>query len=107
MPLLRSFCFLACYVILTGFCPYGHSMFVFSSETGSITILISNDNNSSYTLDLYTVFGQLVESQKIINGSKINTENLSQGIYICKVSEMNSVGSEKTGGLIKRILIRH
>ena len=84
-----------------------NSAIYFSSETGSITILISNDNNSSYTLDLYTVFGQQVESQKIINGSKINTENLSQGIYICKVSEMNSVGSEKTGGLIKRILIRH
>ena len=76
----------------------------------SITIKVSNDNNNnySYTIDLYTVLGQLVVSQKIINNSiTLNTQNLSQGIYICKVSESNASGIIKTGGLIKRIVIEH
>lgn len=73
----------------------------------NITIKISNDNNGSYTLELYTIIGQLITSQKIINGSKLSTENLSQGVYICKVSERNVDGTSKVGGLVKRIIIRH
>jgi hypothetical protein len=73
----------------------------------TVTIKISNDINSSYTLDLYDIMGQLITSQKINNGSKLNTENLSQGVYICKVSERTADGSAKAGGLIKKIIIRH
>ncbi|MES2287340.1 MAG: FG-GAP-like repeat-containing protein [Bacteroidota bacterium] len=73
----------------------------------TVNIKIRNDNNSTYTLDLYTIMGQLISSQKIINNSIIiNTQGLAQGIYICKVSEL-SAGGIKTAEQIKRIVIRH
>ncbi len=74
----------------------------------TVTVKIRNDNNSSYTLELYTILGQLVTSQKIINNSTLlNTQGLSQGIYICKISELSADGGTKTAGQIKRIIIQH
>ncbi|MCE9539633.1 MAG: T9SS type A sorting domain-containing protein, partial [Bacteroidetes bacterium] len=73
----------------------------------TINLKIRNDNNSSYSLDLYTIMGQLISSQEIINNSiLLNTQGLAQGIYICKVSELKT-GGIKTAEQIKRIVIRH
>lgn len=64
--------------------------------------------NNSYTLELYTILGQLLISQKIINNNVVlSTQNLSAGIYICKVSERNADGKIKNEGLVKRIIIQH
>jgi len=73
----------------------------------TVNIKIRNDNNSAYKLELYTVMGQLISSQKIINNSiLLNTQGLAQGIYICKVSELSANGN-KGAEQIKRIVIRH
>ena len=73
-----------------------------------VTIQINNKFNSVYKLDLYNVMGQLISSQKILNNSTaINTEQLTPGIYICKVSEIDNAGEIKTGALVKRIIIQH
>jgi hypothetical protein len=87
---------------------WGFNLFP-NPANNSITVKVNNDNgNSSYTVDLYTVLGQLVVSQKIINNSiTLNTQNLSQGIYICKVSETNASRTITTGDLIKRLIIQH
>lgn len=74
----------------------------------TVTIVIRSDFNNSYALDLYSIMGQLITSQKIINNTAtLNTQNLAQGIYICKVSETTTEGSLKSAGQIKRIVIRH
>ncbi len=73
----------------------------------TVNVKIQMDNNNAYTLDLYTIMGQLVMSQKIINNTAVlRTGNLSQGIYICKVSEINNSGN-KINSLVKRIVIQH
>lgn len=73
----------------------------------TVNIKIRNDNNSAYTLELYTIMGQLISSQKIINNSiLINTQGLAQGMYICKVSELSANGN-KGAEQIKRVIIRH
>ncbi len=81
---------------------------LFPNPANNTVIIKIRGNNSCYTLDLYTIMGQLVTSQKINNNSALlNTQNFSKGIYICKVSERNADGSIKTGGQIKRIVIQH
>lgn len=74
----------------------------------SITLRISNEQNSTYKMELYNVMGQLISSQKILdNNLTLNTERLTQGVYVCRVSEISSNGEVKTGSLIKRIIIQH
>lgn len=74
----------------------------------TLNIKIRSDNNSIYTLELYTPLGQLITSQKIINNTIVlDIHGLSQGIYICKISELTAKGSIKAGGQIKRIVIQH
>jgi len=54
------------------------------------------------------VMGQLISSEKIMNNTiMISTENFSQGMYICKVSEVNEKGQKQSGSLTKRIIVRH
>ncbi len=72
------------------------------------TIKIKNTSVSIYIVELHNGLGQLILSQKIINNLlTLNTEQLKQGFYICKVSELNADGSLKTGALAKRIIIQH
>lgn len=73
----------------------------------SITIHIRNEKNSTYQLELYNVMGQLISTQKITGTITLDTEQLSQGIYVCKVSELSTSGEINTGTLIKRIVIQH
>jgi hypothetical protein len=52
--------------------------------------------------------GQLVLSDKIENNSiSINAEKLTQGMYICKVSEINENGIKQSGSLSKRVIVQH
>ena len=74
----------------------------------TLNIKIRSDNNSIYTIELYTMLGQLIASQKIINNTTVlDIQGLSQGIYICKIAELTAKGSIKAGGQIKRIVIQH
>lgn len=74
----------------------------------SLTIHITNNTISNFKVDLYNVMGQLITSQKIINNSlAISTENISQGIYFCKVVELTPDGQIKSGALTKRIVVQH
>ena len=74
----------------------------------SFAIRIYNEENKVYELEIYNVMGQLISSEKIINNTiTIATENFSQGMYICKVSEINEKGQKQSGSLTKRIIVRH
>ena len=76
--------------------------------SNEVNIKIRSDNNSSYRLEVYSILGQLITSQKIIsNATVLNTQGLSQGIYIFKISELTANGSKKIGGQIKRVVIQH
>lgn len=73
-----------------------------------ITVQILNNTTSNFHVEMYNVMGQLIASQKIINNAlTISTENLSQGIYICKVVELTTDNKIKSGALTKRIVVQH
>ena len=68
----------------------------------------SQVKNNEYVLEIYNVMGQVITSEKITNNAlTLHTENFSQGMYICKVSEINEKGQKQTGSLTKRIIVRH
>jgi hypothetical protein len=74
----------------------------------SFTIHILNEENKIYELELYNVMGQLISTDKILNNSlNYSTASISPGVYICKVSEINSNGVKTTASLIKRVVVRH
>lgn len=74
----------------------------------SFSIHILNEENKTYAFELYNVMGQLLEKDKIMNNTfTYTTSNLSQGVYICQVSEINGYGVKTTGSLTKRIVIHH
>lgn len=82
---------------------------VFPNPAGNmLNILITNDNRSSYEVQLFNVMGQLILSEKTAEKTMvINTENLKQGVYLCKVSETGPDGKIKTAALTKRVVIQH
>ncbi len=98
---------------LDNFIHFNFDLFPNPANTNfSIRILnLPNDlqaENSQYLLELYNVMGQLITSEKIEhNALTLSTQNLSQGIYICKVSEINLQGQKQTGSLTKRIIVQH
>ncbi len=74
----------------------------------SFTIHILNEENKIYVLEVFNVMGQIITSEKIADNSlTLHTENYSQGMYICKVSQINEKGQKQTGSLTKRIIIQH
>ena len=73
-----------------------------------ITIHMINDQESNYEVELYNIMGQVISQQIITsNSTTINSENLGQGIYICKVREINFAGKAVSGALTKKIIVRH
>jgi len=74
----------------------------------SITIKIENKFKNNYIVEIYNLVGQLILSKRITtNNLTINTEELAEGIYVCKVSEINSDETKKTGSLVKKIILKH
>jgi subtilisin-like proprotein convertase family protein len=74
----------------------------------TLNIIITNDKHSSYRIELFNTIGQLTLSETSGNNSfTINTENMKQGVYICKVFELDENGKIKTSALAKRIIIQH
>ncbi len=74
----------------------------------SFSILILNEENKNYVLELYNIMGQLISSDKIENNFITHsTQNISWGIYVCKVSEINTSGVKQSGSLTKRIIVQH
>lgn len=72
------------------------------------SIRILAEENKDYLLEVYTIMGQLISADKIENNNIFkSTQNLSQGIYICKVSEIDTKGKKQSGGLMKRVIVQH
>ena len=70
-----------------------------------ITIQITNTNSKIFKVELYNTLGQLILSKQISDKLvTVNTEELNQGVYICKVSEINPLHSET---IVKRLIIKH
>jgi hypothetical protein len=70
-----------------------------------LTVRIKNGRHNGYMLDVYSVLGQHLISQKLQNDSfTLDTQNLPQGVYIVKLSGTtgNSIGVKT-----KRIVIQH
>ena len=52
--------------------------------------------------------GQLISSEKIENNVlSINTANFKQGMYICKIYEINAKREKQSASLTKRIIVQH
>ncbi|MGZ4053705.1 MAG: FG-GAP-like repeat-containing protein [Bacteroidia bacterium] len=74
----------------------------------SFSVQILNEENKTYEFELYNVMGQFISKEKISNNTlTYNTTALAAGVYICKVSEINTSGAKVTGTLIKRIVVQH
>lgn len=73
----------------------------------NLTVQIKNPGSNDYSLELYSVVGQLIVSGKM-NGTKytFNTESLAQGVYICKITE-NKHGNGRKNVMVKRLVIQH
>lgn len=64
--------------------------------------------DNEYILEVYNMMGQIIASEKISNNAlTLPTDNFSQGMYICKVSEINEKGQKQSGSLMKRIVVQH
>jgi len=73
-----------------------------------LNIRINNHEKNNYTFEMYDILGQLVNSQLITdNQLTVNTDNLPQGVYMCKVSVIQNTNSYKQQVLTKRIIIQH
>ncbi|MDF2435658.1 MAG: repeat protein [Bacteroidota bacterium] len=73
-----------------------------------LNIIITNDLPGNYRIDIFNMLGQSVLNQQFATNSiTLNTSQLKQGIYLCKVSELNETGAIKPGSLVKRIVIQH
>ena len=74
----------------------------------AFTIQILNEENKNYEFELYNMMGQLISKDKILNNTlNYSTTALAQGVYICKISEINAAGIKITGSLTKRIVVHH
>jgi len=72
------------------------------------SIRVLAEENKNYLLEVYTILGQLISADKVENNNiSVSTQNLSQGIYICKVSEIDTKGKKQSGGLMKRVIVQH
>lgn len=72
----------------------------------SITVKIKSDNIHSYTLDIYSMIGQRIQSNQVVNNViTLNTAELSEGIYIFKITENG--WNQKKDILVKRVVIQH
>ncbi|CAN5319848.1 hypothetical protein BH10BAC1_BH10BAC1_14980 [soil metagenome] len=92
---------------LDNFIHFNYDLFP-NPANNNFSIRILNEENKIYVLELYNVMGQLISSEKIEhNFSTLSTQTLSNGVYVCKVSEINLLGQKQTGSLTKRIIVQH
>ena len=73
-----------------------------------LTIQMNNPQTQMFQVDLCTVLGQLILTKKInTKVITINTDQLSQGIYICKVSEISPNPQISLNTIVKKIVVQH
>lgn len=73
----------------------------------TVTIHIINGSKADYKVELYDMKGSLISSETIMNDLYFyNTGQLSQGIYLFKVTEQDE-NSGRASILTKRILVKH
>jgi hypothetical protein len=66
-----------------------------------VTLRINEDKGSVYTIELYSILGELMFTEKTSDNSlAIVTDKINSGMYFCKVSD-------KTGTQVKKIVIQH
>lgn len=69
---------------------------------------IIEDQQNQYLLEVYDVSGRMIHSETIHTQlARLNTAELSNGLYLIKVSRINEKGQFISGSLTKRILIKH
>jgi hypothetical protein len=74
---------------------------------GNFSIHMISGENKNYHMELFNVMGQLVREEKISSDLvTIPAADLKQGIYLCKISEVNADGVKLSGGLTKRIVVQ-
>jgi subtilisin-like proprotein convertase family protein len=85
------------------------NMEVFPNPANTIlNFLIISDNHASYTIELFNIMGQCMLSENISGESfSLNSESMSTGVYICRVSELSKDGRTKQNTITKRIIIQH
>jgi hypothetical protein len=73
----------------------------------SLNLHLISDLNEEYIIEFFNTLGQKIITIPV-NGNfiAVNTENLSNGIYICKVSKAMN-GKVISGSLTRKVLIRH
>ena len=82
---------------------------LFPNPTNNYFIIrILSEENKIYVLEMYNIMGQVISTEKIENNIiSVDTQYLSQGMYICKVSEIDTKGKKKSGSLMKRVVVQH
>ena len=67
----------------------------------SVTLHINEDRSSVYTIEVFSILGELILTEKTSDNSlTILTDKINSGMYFCKVFD-------KTGTQIKKIIIQH
>jgi hypothetical protein len=73
----------------------------------STTVKIKTDKTATFKLELYSVLGQLIHTEKITdNILTLDTSSLPQGIYVCKISKTSTENSA-IETQVKRITVQH
>jgi hypothetical protein len=74
---------------------------------GSFMIHMTGGANKKYHMELFNVMGQLVAEDDISSDLlQVTATHLRQGIYLCKVSEINNNGVKLSAELTKRIVVQ-
>lgn len=74
----------------------------------NITVQINNQQGKTYVMEIYTILGQFLSSHTILyNTLTLDTQNLKDGVYLCKVYESGGHNNKITGALTKRFIIQH
>ncbi|MBN8695627.1 MAG: T9SS type A sorting domain-containing protein [Bacteroidetes bacterium] len=76
--------------------------------TNDFTIRILSEGNKMYIAELYNVMGQVIYKDKIENNTlTLDIAIVPQGMYICKVSEINSSQTNQSFSIMKKIVVQH
>jgi hypothetical protein len=74
----------------------------------SVTIRIHYEYNKLYTVEIYNVMGQMMSEHLISNNLlNLDTGNMSPGMYLYKVYEVDANHVKRSAALTKRLIVQH
>lgn len=72
-----------------------------------LTIKVLEDFKHSYRIELFDVTGRLVQTGQLENSiQQLNCEQLTNGLYLVKITRINEKGQSDSGSLTRKVLIR-